>query len=397
MKKLLITLLFTVCSFTAHADNLSDSNTLFDWAENMYPQFFSPSGMETSELEGYLVRYYEDTDTYVGTSSEEVYVYGQDFNGLAKVGQICDFIQTENIQFTSEWLNGQTLYNVYYDDDDNDWDFCEFTFTDTGLTMNENGSTDEEDYSVTAEGYLVFEDPDTEEGEETEFNVVEVTEKTIDYLMVAWADSVEEANNNGNDDGDEFFFFDQQKALDFQNAHNENLMDTNALFSWAQTTYPEYFSQTNIDTNLDKNNLTRYYEETTNYIRISNGEVSVGGNSFSGQVDVGNLSDFFKSTIDTFTNELLTDKTMRLYTNQNFHININDDGSYDGTIVSGEGFFGTWKLTDGDLILTPDADCTVCNGVSTFKMENGYTFNDDKILLFLDLNDGAKQPVYWLE
>jgi hypothetical protein len=509
----------------AYADNLSDSNTVFDWAENMYPQFFGRSGTETTPLEGYLIRYYPDTDTYVGTMGEDVYVYGTEFNGLLRVGFISDFIQTENLRFTHELLDGKSLYNVYYDDDDNDWDFCEFSFSSTNLTMLENGQTDSEAYSLTAEGYLLFEDPDNEEGEETEYNVVKITENTADYLTIAWEDSVDEANNA--DHGEEFFFFDQQKALDFQSrknaeiaattpsedlrfthelldgkslynvyyesdenswvcddfnfssttltstqedgqtgssaysltaegylffagndpddddnfvkitektldyltvawedsieeannaeygeeffffdeqkakdytqARNTDLMQSNALFDWAENVYPEFFETTGAQTDISAENLTRHYQAPNNFIRVSNGEVSVEGESFGGNLDLGNISGFIGSTASEFSNELIVNKTLYFYLNAKFHININDDGSYDGENAMEQDFFGTWELVDGNLVLTPDANCTICDGVSTMELIQGYTFTDGQTLLFVDRNDGAAYPLYWLE
>jgi len=77
------------------ASNLSDSNKLFDFAENIYPEFFSPSGSSTSDLEGYLVRYYSETNNYIGTKNGGVYVYGDIFNGLLNVGVIADYVELD--------------------------------------------------------------------------------------------------------------------------------------------------------------------------------------------------------------------------------------------------------------------------------------------------------------
>jgi len=95
MKKILISFLLLTCSFQIQADNLSDSNQLFDWAEENYPEYFSPSGAETFQVDVYFARYYEDTDTYLGTSGEDVFIYGDNFGGLQHVGQITDFIVIE--------------------------------------------------------------------------------------------------------------------------------------------------------------------------------------------------------------------------------------------------------------------------------------------------------------
>jgi hypothetical protein len=85
--------LLLIIPLTSFADNLSNSNQLFDFAENSYPNFFNPAGGQTFELSEYLVRYYEETNIYIGTKDEDVYVYGDIFHGLLNVGKISDFIE----------------------------------------------------------------------------------------------------------------------------------------------------------------------------------------------------------------------------------------------------------------------------------------------------------------
>ncbi len=79
-------------AYAADDSKLSQSNKVFDLAEAEYPEYFSPSGMETFELDDYWVRYYSITDIYIGTLADEVYVYGTVFNGLLYVGNISDFV-----------------------------------------------------------------------------------------------------------------------------------------------------------------------------------------------------------------------------------------------------------------------------------------------------------------
>ena len=86
-------LIFPLLSF---ADNLSDSNRLFDFAEKSFAYCFSPANAETFQWNEYLVRYYPETDTYIGTKGEEIYIYGELFgSGLIKMGEITDFIDPE--------------------------------------------------------------------------------------------------------------------------------------------------------------------------------------------------------------------------------------------------------------------------------------------------------------
>ncbi len=91
------TLLFLLLiSTTSFAENyLINSNKLFDFAEQSFPELFSPAGVTTSGLDNYLVRYYPDTNNYIGTNGEDVYVYGDIFNGLLKVGVLADYIALE--------------------------------------------------------------------------------------------------------------------------------------------------------------------------------------------------------------------------------------------------------------------------------------------------------------
>lgn len=77
------------------ASDLTNSNKFFDFAEREYANYFSPSGSSTYELSGYLVRYYAGTQNYLGTKKGEVFVYGNIFNGLLKVGEISDFVTLE--------------------------------------------------------------------------------------------------------------------------------------------------------------------------------------------------------------------------------------------------------------------------------------------------------------
>lgn len=91
-----ILLFLTLIPAISAAENfLINSNKLFNFAEASYPNFFSPPGVETTTLDEYLVRYYPNTDIYIGTKGEEVYVYGNVFGGLLKAGIITDFIKLE--------------------------------------------------------------------------------------------------------------------------------------------------------------------------------------------------------------------------------------------------------------------------------------------------------------
>ncbi len=89
--------LLLVLPLYGQADALSDANQLFDFAEQRYAQHFSPSGRPTQELQGYLVRYYPNTNTYIGVKDGVVYVNGTRFGvGIVRVGLLTDFITPAN-------------------------------------------------------------------------------------------------------------------------------------------------------------------------------------------------------------------------------------------------------------------------------------------------------------
>ncbi len=68
--------LMMLSAATVQADATSDSNRIFDWAEVKYPQYFSPAGSGTETVDGFIFRYYGNTNSYLGTNSGLVYVFG---------------------------------------------------------------------------------------------------------------------------------------------------------------------------------------------------------------------------------------------------------------------------------------------------------------------------------
>lgn len=105
MKKSLISvlILFSLSVFSIAEENsqpeiiikssFEDINNLFDWAEDSYPERFSPSRTETFEILGYTARYYQGTSNYVGTKNERVYAYGDVFGGLFDAGAINNYLK----------------------------------------------------------------------------------------------------------------------------------------------------------------------------------------------------------------------------------------------------------------------------------------------------------------
>jgi lysophospholipase L1-like esterase len=77
---------------TVQDPNLVNSNALFDWAEITFPGVFKNPGSKTYRLGDFWVRYYESTNVFLGTTKDDVYVYGDIFGGFMNVGKISNFI-----------------------------------------------------------------------------------------------------------------------------------------------------------------------------------------------------------------------------------------------------------------------------------------------------------------
>lgn len=95
MRFTILLFLVLVPGITFAENYLINSNKLFNFAEKSYPEFFSPASTATFSLNNYLVRYYSNTGNYIGTTGEDVYVYGDVFKGLLKAGVISSFIELE--------------------------------------------------------------------------------------------------------------------------------------------------------------------------------------------------------------------------------------------------------------------------------------------------------------
>ncbi|MFK5915492.1 MAG: DUF1566 domain-containing protein [Woeseiaceae bacterium] len=65
---------------------------LFNWAEVNYPQYF-PSKEQSYVLSGYTVRHYKYTNIYLGEKNGDIYVYGDVFGGLLKVGTFAELLK----------------------------------------------------------------------------------------------------------------------------------------------------------------------------------------------------------------------------------------------------------------------------------------------------------------
>lgn len=99
VSRLLLLACLCLSTMSAQADDLADANQFFAFAETEYPQYFSPAGQDTVPYKNYLVRYYPQTNTYLGVLGGGVYVHGKAFGeGILYVGELTDFITPGNPQ-----------------------------------------------------------------------------------------------------------------------------------------------------------------------------------------------------------------------------------------------------------------------------------------------------------
>lgn len=61
------------------------TDALFDFAEKIYPQFFSSHETSTDVL-GYYARYYPESNMYIGTKNGVLFAYGAQLGGLYNAG-----------------------------------------------------------------------------------------------------------------------------------------------------------------------------------------------------------------------------------------------------------------------------------------------------------------------
>jgi len=99
MIKCYLVLMFLLLSTNVLADNQTDSDAIFDWAEKNIPEYFSTTGEVITynsveyQSKTYIARRYLATNVYIGTNNGMVYYFSEDiFNGLLEVNTMRKFL-----------------------------------------------------------------------------------------------------------------------------------------------------------------------------------------------------------------------------------------------------------------------------------------------------------------
>ena len=99
------------------ADTLDNALALFEFAETAYPELLSPAAPPIQETQGYYVRYYSDTDIYLGVQGDNVYALGEQLGpGLIYVGKIGDLVTLAETDITDALLSNRRAECSYYAD-----------------------------------------------------------------------------------------------------------------------------------------------------------------------------------------------------------------------------------------------------------------------------------------
>lgn len=81
------------CAALYGAASTAESNRAMNWAEQAYPQLFSPSPAASGSYGGYNYRFYSGTNTYLGTQNGKAYTMGAD-NVIREQGVLGSFTGT---------------------------------------------------------------------------------------------------------------------------------------------------------------------------------------------------------------------------------------------------------------------------------------------------------------
>jgi len=115
MKRVLGLLLTVLFASTSGADSLDNANTLFEFAETVYPESFSPADIDTLEVQGYYYRYYAGTDTYLATLGDDISALGPAFGSeIIYGGKISDYVSLSETDITDVVLENRRSRCSYY-------------------------------------------------------------------------------------------------------------------------------------------------------------------------------------------------------------------------------------------------------------------------------------------
>lgn len=102
---------------SAMADTRTNAISLFEWAESQYPELLTPTGGEIQEIQGFYVRFYADSDVYLGVQGDNVWALGPQLgNSIIYVGKIDSLISLTETDISDAILTNSRANCSYYAD-----------------------------------------------------------------------------------------------------------------------------------------------------------------------------------------------------------------------------------------------------------------------------------------
>ncbi|PCJ28006.1 MAG: hypothetical protein COA96_02260 [SAR86 cluster bacterium] len=99
----------------SQADTLDNALSLFAFAEATYPELLSPASPEAQETQGFYVRYYTDTEIYLGVQGDNVYAIGGAIgDDLMYVGKVSELVSVQDSDISDLLLSNRRSACTYY-------------------------------------------------------------------------------------------------------------------------------------------------------------------------------------------------------------------------------------------------------------------------------------------
>ena len=114
-RKILVTILFLFSAPLNWADTRDNAIALFEFAEATYPELLSPAAPEIQEIQGFYVRYYPDSEIYLGVLGDNIWALGPQFGpDPIYVGKIADLISVPDSDISDLLLSNRRPQCSYY-------------------------------------------------------------------------------------------------------------------------------------------------------------------------------------------------------------------------------------------------------------------------------------------
>ena len=110
-------LLLIALPLAGTADTFNNAIALFEFAEAQFPELASPPNPETQEIQGFYVRYYENSKIYLGVQGDNIWAVGGSLGEQVKLyGKLRDYLELQNTDLSDALLSNRRPYCTFYAD-----------------------------------------------------------------------------------------------------------------------------------------------------------------------------------------------------------------------------------------------------------------------------------------